>query len=480
MFRHDASRTGASTLPGPSSPGLSWSYNPLSSLPYINGVFSTAAVSDEGNIYVGGLDNNLYCLTSRGALNWTYATEFLIVNSPALGADGGVIFGSSLNLYSLASGGSLKWSYACGSTGPIESSPVLGTNGAIYIGSPDNRLYSFSPSGSLLWSYRSGYHVLSSPALGSDGRVYCGSEDNTVYTLLSDGSLLWSYETGDYLSSTPTLAGDGRAFISGGDNMLYAFAPGGSLSWSYEVDADAPIIDSSPALTGGGRLYVSSSERHLCCLASNGSLSWSLMTGMPMISSPVVGQDDVGYVSGLDGTLRAFDSAGTVLWTYQTGVFPGFGMNVALTDDRRILLSSLAYFGGGTGALHCIGERPPSLDVIPSSNSPAVGDPFTVQVTVKPIGGAFDAWGIVQAPGGRTYSFNLRNPSTLRQGMQPLALNVPGLDSPYAGTLLSLSAIPGGAAGTYQIYVGLVPAGRAPTLANAIPDYLDHETIVIH
>ena len=476
MFRHDASRTAASTLPGPADPSLIWSYNPI---PSVGGVFSTAAVSSGGRVYVGAFDNNLYCLTSRGALQWSYATEFSILSSPALGADGRVHIGSFLNLYSLTSSGSLTWSYNCNTGGPIESSPTLGMDGSVYIGSKSDNLFSLSSSGSLAWSYRSGENIDSSPALGSDGRVCFGAEDNNVYVLLPAGSLSWSYTTGDSISSSPAVAGDGRAYITGDDNVQYAFAPAGSLSWSYGVETGAPaFLNSSPALTGDGRLYVSSSDDNFYSFTSSGSLAWSFRTAVPLFASPVVGADEVAYTGGFNGVLYAFNSNGTLMWTYTADTGIALSSNVALGNGKRIFLSSLAYFGGG--GLQCISERPPSLDLIPSSNSPAVGDPFTVDVTVKPIGGAFDAWSVILAPGGKKFSFNLSRPSSLRDGMSRLASNVPGLEQPFSGRLLSLTAIPPGAAGTYTIIVGLVPTGRQPTIANAIPDYLDQEVVVIH
>ena len=90
--------------------------------------------------------------------------------------------------------GELVWSYETGYE--LYSSPTVGSDKAIYVGSDDNRLYTLTSTGSLAWSYRTGHWVDSSPAIGSDGRVYVGSADNRLYGLISDGSLLWSYRTG--------------------------------------------------------------------------------------------------------------------------------------------------------------------------------------------------------------------------------------------------------------------------------------------
>jgi hypothetical protein len=48
----------------------------------------------------------------------------------------------------------LKWSYVTG--GVIHSSPALGADETIYVGSNDYKLYAINPNGTLKWSYRFG------------------------------------------------------------------------------------------------------------------------------------------------------------------------------------------------------------------------------------------------------------------------------------------------------------------------------------
>lgn len=477
MFRHDAAHTAANAMQAPSVPGLLWSFNPVAPSPIpISGVYSTATVSGNGNVYVGAFDSNLYCLTSRGAIAWSYATDAFIAGSAAIGADGSVYVGSLTRFYRLTSTGSLIWRSDV--TDLSNSSPAIGSGGMIYIGSDDNNLYAATSSGSLSWSYKAADYVDSSPAVGSDGQIYVGSDDNNLYVLLPNGALSWSYATGDYINSSAVLA-SGKAYVASEDNVLYALSLTGSLSWSYNVSSGAPLMSSSPAVTSGRNLYVASSNGAFNCLTPNGSLAWSYKTSDPLISGPVVGANDVGYVGGFGGVVHAFNANGTLMWTYEADTGYTLGANLALGNDKRMYLSSLAYFGAG-GGFQCIGERPPSFDLIPSSNSPAMGSPFTIDVAVKPVGGAFDAWAVILAPGGKKFSFYLNNPSALRKGMYPLILNVPGLKQPFSKRLLSYGSLPHGTAGTYTIIGGLVPAGRQPTMANAIPDFLDVETVVIH
>jgi len=71
----------------------------------------------------------------------------------------------------------LKWSAALGKVG---SSPAIGADGTIYVGSNNNRLYAITPGGTLKWSFTTGGPVLSSPAIGADGTILVGSNDNNI------------------------------------------------------------------------------------------------------------------------------------------------------------------------------------------------------------------------------------------------------------------------------------------------------------
>ena len=83
----------------------------------------------------------------------------------------------------------LAWSYGTG--GYVISSPALGSDGRVYVGSYDNNIHAVNPDGTLAWSYAAESRIFSSPALGSDGRLYVGSWEDTLYALNSDGTLAW-------------------------------------------------------------------------------------------------------------------------------------------------------------------------------------------------------------------------------------------------------------------------------------------------
>ena len=68
------------------------------------------------------------------------------------------------------------------------SSPAIGSDGTVYVGSEDKKLYAINgKTGKKLWEFVTGGDVfISSPAIGSDGTVYVGSYDKKLYAIKTD------------------------------------------------------------------------------------------------------------------------------------------------------------------------------------------------------------------------------------------------------------------------------------------------------
>ncbi len=85
----------------------------------------------------------------------------------------------------------LKWKFE---TGYVDSSPAIGQDGTIYIGSyypGGHHLYAINPDGTLKWQYETGSYIYySSPAIGEDGTIYVGSYvesgDGYLYAIETD------------------------------------------------------------------------------------------------------------------------------------------------------------------------------------------------------------------------------------------------------------------------------------------------------
>ena len=83
--------------------------------------------------------------------------------------------------------------------------------------------------GMLIWRYSTGDHVYSSPAIGTDGTIYVGSHDGYLYAINSDGSFKWSYQTSGVVRSSPAIGGGGTIFVGSPDNYLYALNTNGTF-----------------------------------------------------------------------------------------------------------------------------------------------------------------------------------------------------------------------------------------------------------
>ena len=58
----------------------------------------------------------------------------------------------------------------------------------------------------LRWAFRTGSFVISSPAVGADGTVYIGSDDGNLYALEgATGKQLWAFTTGEQIESSPAI-----------------------------------------------------------------------------------------------------------------------------------------------------------------------------------------------------------------------------------------------------------------------------------
>src|SRR5262249_14326042 len=89
------------------------------------------------------------------------------------------------------------------------------------------------------WSYHTGKGVFSSPVVGSDGTIYVGSADRTFYALGADGTVKWSLLTGEIIDSAGLLEDQGHVYFGPGDGNLRALdaAPG---KWVGTTPADLP------------------------------------------------------------------------------------------------------------------------------------------------------------------------------------------------------------------------------------------------
>ena len=92
-------------------------------------------------------------------------------------------------------------------------------------GQGTTKLYAINgKSGVKLWEFETGENVWSSPAIGSDGTVYVGSVDNKLYAIngKSPGSSYGNLKREVCVWSSPAIGSDGTVYVGSYDNKLYA------------------------------------------------------------------------------------------------------------------------------------------------------------------------------------------------------------------------------------------------------------------
>ena len=264
-------------------------------------------------------------------------------SSPAIGPDGTIYVGSQDDyLYAVNSNGTLKWRLQTG--GVVRSSPAIGPDGTIYVGSYDNRLYAINPSGTVKWYYITGSNIPSSPAIAADGTIIFGSSDKKIYALNPDSTLKWSYTTSGEIYSSPTIAPDGTVYCGSNDDYLYALTADGVLKWRYPTSRD---IQGSPAIAADGTIYFGSLNGILYALNPDSTLKWSILTNGQIQSSPAIAPDGTIYVGSTDNFFYALNPDGTVKWQYMTGD------NV--NSSAAINTNGTVYFGSFDNNLYALG-----------------------------------------------------------------------------------------------------------------------------
>jgi outer membrane protein assembly factor BamB len=211
-----------------------------------------ATIGPDGTIYVGTIAHRLHALNPDGTEKWSFEALKQVNSAPAIAPDGTVYFGSADGyLYALFPDGTLKWTFRVGDVN--YSSAAIAPDGTVYIGSlQDEALYAVRPDGTLKWVFKTGV-VESSPAIGADGTIYVGSRDG-FYAIAPNGTLLWKYGCGP-VSSSPAIGLDGTIFVAGELGPVWAFNPDGTPRWTFPLGVNLGT-GSSPAIGSDGTIYI--------------------------------------------------------------------------------------------------------------------------------------------------------------------------------------------------------------------------------
>lgn len=188
----------------------------------LGGPVRSSVTFGEDMLYFGCEDGSVVALDIRGEMKWRFRARRGVTSTPYLDAQEGVIYVGSMdwNVYALdARSGWAVWRVRAG--GPVISSPML-ANGMVFIGSADKNMYALDArNGRVAWKYETEGQVTSSPAY-ANGAIYFGGIDNYLYSLDAEtGELRWRFKTGGPIPSSPVVEGS-VVYFGSTDRYVYA------------------------------------------------------------------------------------------------------------------------------------------------------------------------------------------------------------------------------------------------------------------
>lgn len=185
---------------------------------FYGGYQSSPAIGKDGTVYIGSQYGNLLAINPEdGSQKWNYYMALSVLSAPAIASDSIIYFTSGYGgLFAMNFNGTVKWNIAnFDKYGHFFSSPAIGNNGWLYVGSTNGKIYAFNSFNgkSSKWAPQNtpkGWSCLTSSASGqllaatsSAGRIYTSS-DYGVTWLPRDSSTfgpITSSSNGQYLVS---------------------------------------------------------------------------------------------------------------------------------------------------------------------------------------------------------------------------------------------------------------------------------------
>jgi len=241
--------------------------------------------------------------------------------------------------------GTVKWTFTpedlFKSSPSFGSSPSIGPDGTIYIGSHKNNVYVINPDGTEKWLFDAGdpvYNkrydiwngILSSPAIASDGTIYIRSLSNFLFAINPDGTEKWRFpvKVSTNTWSSPTIGTDGTIYIGSArkysegkvkteiGGKIYAINPDGTEKWRFETESD---VFPSPTIGDDGTIYCGAGATgKLYAINPDGTKKWHFQTGLHIESTAAIGSDGTIYFGSWDNNVYAINPDGTEKWHFST------------------------------------------------------------------------------------------------------------------------------------------------------------------
>ncbi|MFT7236498.1 MAG: outer membrane protein assembly factor BamB [Cyclobacteriaceae bacterium] len=334
--------------------GISWSF------PVGLKVESTApAIGDDGTVFVtlSGKEGvaNIHALTSDGAEIWQKEVGDIVRASPVISNDGATIYVASYDdhMYALnAATGATNWMFDIGSNAKYSTS-ALGTDGSLYGGYQTDNVHALNGDGTEKWVFPTSGDVNGSAAIGTDGTVYIHSIDDFLYALdPTDGTKKWDYFYGNWSGTALALTAEGNIIVTGEKDsetgVVAAVTSAGTELWSVNTtivsgsaSTSGKIDQGGPAIGPDGTIYVGTKGPELLALdPASGATKWSYtkpeFAGVG--STPAIDNRGFIYFGDDSGIFTVLDPEGNLVFEMSLGV--KIWASATIGDDGTVYIGA--------------------------------------------------------------------------------------------------------------------------------------------
>ncbi|MBD3350028.1 MAG: PQQ-binding-like beta-propeller repeat protein [Candidatus Lokiarchaeota archaeon] len=294
-----------------------------------------------------------------------FQTGNSIFSTPIIGPNEKIYVGSADHKFYLLEPHEERkaWEYDIGEI--IDSAGCIDKEGNVYVAGGDGKIHAYSAEGKEKWQYdavnnrpkellsfSTNFWFEANIVLGPDGAIYVANDDFYLYKMTKEGDIIWAYRTGFLIWSAPAFWKDGTVFIAGFDQILYALdMDTGKLKWKTDLNGS---LVSSTTVGIEGTLYQGSFNGNMYGIDSqDGNIKWKFSTGAHIYASAAVSPDNIIYFGSTNGMFYALNGEnGELKWSYYIG--DAIRASASLGPDPEGIYEYLVYFGGGNGFIYAM------------------------------------------------------------------------------------------------------------------------------
>ncbi len=283
--------------------------------------YAPPALTDDGQLIVGGYDNTLYSLNpDNGQLNWTFeGAEGRYIGGPLVTEEGIFAGTTDHKVYAVNFEGQPIWDQPFPTEKEIWARPAADPEAdRIYVASMDHHLYAVNPAnGSKVWKTKGlDGSIVGTPALSEDQILYTGTIAKEVIALdAQNGGEIWRFGTEDWVWAGPAIQ-ENRLYCGDLSGTFYAIdRESAELLWKVQP---GEAIVSTPLVTEEA-IYFTSEDGALVSVSPDGTIQWQQDFEGHTYTGPIAAEaHELILVSTdqPDALLVAMNSNGTQKWTF--------------------------------------------------------------------------------------------------------------------------------------------------------------------